>query len=121
MFRCDKKTHSRPPTGRRPGLIVFAVASCLILTVTTAPATAAPRKHRKAKPTAKRGKRRAAGAGKRPILDDGAVEAIHGASDGVPRRINNLATAALIVAAARGHKVVTAQDVVDARLDRGRS
>jgi len=63
----------------------------------------------------------AAGAGKRPILDDGAVEAIHGASDGVPRRINNLATAALIVAAARGHKVVTAQDIVDARLDRGRS
>jgi len=62
----------------------------------------------------------AAGAGKRPVFDDGAIEAIHEATGGVPRRINNLATAAFIVAAARGHKLVTAQDVADARLDRGR-
>ena len=63
----------------------------------------------------------AAGAVKRPVFEDGAIEAIHEATGGVPRRINNLATAALIVAAARGHKLVTSQDVADARLDRGRA
>lgn len=61
----------------------------------------------------------AAGAS-RPIFDDGAVAAIHEAADGVPRRINSVSTSALIVAAARGKKLVSAQDVQDARLDRGR-
>ena len=35
------------------------------------------------------------------------------------RLAHDVALAALIIAAARGHKVVTAQDVTDARLDRG--
>lgn len=57
---------------------------------------------------------------KRPIFSDGAVEAIHDAAGGVPRRINNFATSSLIVAASRGRKLVEAQDVQDARMDRGR-
>jgi general secretion pathway protein A len=62
----------------------------------------------------------AAGGDKTPIFDDGAIEAIFDASGGVPRRINNFATGAMIVAAARGRRVVTAQDVNDARFDRGK-
>lgn len=62
----------------------------------------------------------AAGAGKRPIFADGAVDALHDASSGVPRRINNMATSAMIVAAARKRRTVSAQDVQDARVDRGR-
>lgn len=62
----------------------------------------------------------AAGAGKRPVFEDGAIDAVFDASAGVPRRINNTATAALIVAAARKRRVVSAQDVHDAKLDRGR-
>jgi len=58
---------------------------------------------------------------KQPIIDDSAIDAIFEASSGVPRRINNIATSSLIVAAARKRRVVCAQDVQDAVLDRGRS
>lgn len=63
---------------------------------------------------------RAAGSADRPVFEDSALAAIHDASNGVPRRINNVATAALTVAAARNRRLVTAQDVQDARIDRGR-
>ena len=56
----------------------------------------------------------------RPVFEDGAVELLYDATGGVPRRINNLATSALIVAAARNRRLVSAQDVKDAQLDRGR-
>jgi MSHA biogenesis protein MshM len=56
-----------------------------------------------------------------PLFDDGAEEAIHDASSGVPRRINQYATGAMIVAAARQRRIVSAQDVQDARIDRGRA
>jgi general secretion pathway protein A len=62
----------------------------------------------------------AAGGGDRPVFDEPALEAVFDAAAGVPRRINNIATAALIVAAARGRRLVGAQDVTDAKLDRGR-
>jgi type II secretory pathway predicted ATPase ExeA len=62
----------------------------------------------------------AAGAAHQPIFDDGAIDALFDGAAGVPRRINNIATGALIVAAARGNRTVCAQDVHDARLDRGR-
>lgn len=64
---------------------------------------------------------KAAGAIDRPVFEDGAIDALFDASDGVPRRINTCATAAMIVAAARGRRIVTAQDVHDAHLDRGRN
>jgi type II secretory pathway predicted ATPase ExeA len=64
---------------------------------------------------------RAAGAARQPVFDEGAVEALYEAAGGVPRRLNTLATSALIVAAARKRKLVCAQDVHDARLDRGRA
>jgi len=67
-----------------------------------------------------RGRLTAAGVGDRPVFEDGAIDGVHDTSGGVPRRINNLATAALIVAAARGRRLVSAQDVQDARIDRGR-
>lgn len=57
----------------------------------------------------------------RSFFEQGAVEAIYDASGGVPRRINNIATSALIVAATKKHQIVDAQDVADARLDRGRA
>lgn len=63
---------------------------------------------------------RGAGSKDTPVFDDGAITAIAESAGGVPRRINALATSALIVAAARKRKLVTAQDVQDARLDRGR-
>lgn len=62
----------------------------------------------------------AAGVGDRPVLEDGAIDALQDGSGGVPRRINTLATASLIVAASRNRRLVSAQDVHDARLDRGR-
>jgi type II secretory pathway predicted ATPase ExeA len=63
----------------------------------------------------------AAGANKKqPVIDDSAIDAIFEASGGVPRRINGIATSALIVAAARKRRIVSAQDVQDALLDRGR-
>jgi general secretion pathway protein A len=61
------------------------------------------------------------GARDRPVFEDAAIDAIFDAAGGVPRRINNIATAALIVAAARHRRLVSAQDVADARLDRGRA
>ncbi len=62
---------------------------------------------------------KAAGAD-RPVFEDGAVDLLFDAAGGVPRAINNLATAALIVAAARNRRLVGAQDVKDAQMDRGR-
>jgi type II secretory pathway predicted ATPase ExeA len=63
----------------------------------------------------------AAGANKKqPVIEDSAIDAIFEASGGVPRRINGIATSALIVAAARKRRIVSAQDVQDALLDRGR-
>jgi type II secretory pathway predicted ATPase ExeA len=55
------------------------------------------------------------------VFEDGAVDAVAEATGGIPGRVNTLATGALIVAAARKRKLVSAQDVHDARLDRGRS
>jgi type II secretory pathway predicted ATPase ExeA len=63
----------------------------------------------------------AAGYNKKPLFDDGAIEAIFDFSGGLPRRINNLATGAMVVAAARKHRMVSAQDVNDAKVDRGRN
>jgi general secretion pathway protein A len=56
-----------------------------------------------------------------PLFEDGAVEILQEASGGVPRRINQLATSAMIVAASRKRRIVSAQDVQDARIDRGRA
>ncbi len=64
---------------------------------------------------------KAAGIGDRPVFEPDALDAVFDASGGVPRRINTIASAALIVAASRGRRLVTGQDVHDARLDRGRS
>jgi len=63
----------------------------------------------------------AAGASKQPVFEDSSVDEIFDLSGGVPRRINNVATSALIVAASRKRQLVSEQDVHDARLDRGRS
>lgn len=65
-------------------------------------------------------KRLQAAGANRPVFDDGAIDAIFQAAEGVPRKINNLATAALIVAASRKQRLVSTQDVHDACLDRGR-
>lgn len=62
---------------------------------------------------------KAAGAN-RPVFEDGAVEVLFDATGGVPRRINNLATSTLVVAAARNRRLVSDQDVKDAQMDRGR-
>lgn len=63
----------------------------------------------------------ACGARNQPLFDDDSVAALFDASAGVPRRLNRIASAALIVAASRKKNLVTAQDVADARLDRGRA
>ncbi|MBK7975721.1 MAG: AAA family ATPase [Deltaproteobacteria bacterium] len=63
---------------------------------------------------------KAAGA-KKPVFDPGALGPLFEATGGVPRRINGLATGALVVAAARNRRLVTDQDIHDARLDRGRA
>lgn len=63
----------------------------------------------------------AAGARGVPVFDDDAVGAIYDASSGVPRRLNRIASSAMIVAASRRKNIVSAQDVHDARVDRGRS
>jgi len=55
------------------------------------------------------------------VFDDEAVHALAEATGGILGRINSLATSALIVTAARKRKLVSAQDVHDARIDRGRS
>lgn len=64
-------------------------------------------------------RRLAAAEASRPVFDDGAIAAIHDSAAGVPRRINRIAMSALIVAASRSKKLVDAQDVHDATLDRG--
>lgn len=63
----------------------------------------------------------AAGARNQPIFDDDAIDAIFDVSSGVPRRINRIATSAMIVAAARKKQLINGQDVHDARVDRGRA
>jgi type II secretory pathway predicted ATPase ExeA len=63
----------------------------------------------------------AAGARGQPIFDDDAVAAVFDAGAGVPRRLNRIASAAMIVAASRKKTIVAAQDVHDARIDRGRA
>ncbi len=63
----------------------------------------------------------AAGAAQQPVFEDTAIDEVFEVSAGVPRRINNVATSALIVAASRQRRIVSAQDVQDARLARGRS
>lgn len=63
----------------------------------------------------------ACGARGQPLFDDDAVAGLFDASMGVPRRLNRIASAAMIVAAARKKNLVAAQDVADARLDRGRA
>lgn len=63
----------------------------------------------------------ACGARAQPLFDDDAVTALFDGSAGVPRRLNRIASAAMIVAASRKKQLVSAQDVLDARLDRGRS
>jgi type II secretory pathway predicted ATPase ExeA len=62
----------------------------------------------------------AAGAKGQPVFEPEAVDALFDSTDGVPRRVNTTATAAMIVAASRGRRLVSSQDVQDARLDRGR-
>lgn len=62
----------------------------------------------------------ACGARSLPLFDDDAISSLFDAAGGVPRRINRIATASLIVAASRKKHLVSAQDVQDARLDRGR-
>lgn len=47
-----------------------------------------------------------AGAAERPSFDDAACAALFAASDGIPRRINQLATRALLLAALENHDVV---------------
>lgn len=63
----------------------------------------------------------ACGARAQPLFDDEAVTALFDGSAGVPRRLNRIASAAMIVAASRKKQLIGAQDVLDARLDRGRS
>lgn len=63
----------------------------------------------------------AAGARGQPIFDDDALAAVFDAGAGVPRRLNRIASAAMIVAASRKKALVAAQDVHDARVDRGRA
>lgn len=63
---------------------------------------------------------KAAGIGSKPFIEDGALEAVFDVSGGVRRSINGVATGAMIVAAARKQRVVSAQDVHDSHVDRGR-
>lgn len=63
----------------------------------------------------------AAGARGQPLFDDDAIAAVFDAGAGVPRRLNRIASAAMIVAASRKKAIVAAQDVHDARIDRGRA
>ena len=51
------------------------------------------------------------------VFEDAAVDAVAEATGGIPGRVNTLATGALIVAAARKRKLVSAQDVHAARLE----
>lgn len=60
------------------------------------------------------------GGNNKPLFDDGAVDAVFDVSGGIPRRINSFATGAMIVAASRKQRIVTAQDVRDSHVDRGR-
>jgi type II secretory pathway predicted ATPase ExeA len=64
--------------------------------------------------------RLAAAGADRPLFDDAALQLLYDAADGVPRRINTLATTSLVVAAARGRQNIGAQDIQDAALDRRR-
>jgi MSHA biogenesis protein MshM len=63
----------------------------------------------------------AVGARGQPLFDDGAIAALFDVAAGVPRRLNRVASSAMIVAASRKKNIISAQDVADARLDRGRA
>lgn len=63
----------------------------------------------------------AAGARGQPVFDDGALAAIFEVGAGVPRRLNRIASSAMIVAASRKKTLIGEQDVHDARVDRGRA
>ena len=63
----------------------------------------------------------ASGARGQPVFDDDAVAALFDVGAGVPRRLNRAASSAMIVAASRKKNTVAAQDVHDARVDRGRA
>jgi len=63
----------------------------------------------------------AAGARGQPIFAAAAIAAMFDVGVGVPRRLNRIASAAMIVAASRKKTIVTAQDLHDARVDRGRA
>ena len=63
----------------------------------------------------------ASGGRGQPIFDDDAVAALFETAAGVPRRLNRVASSAMIVAASRKKNIVSAQDVHDARVDRGRA
>jgi general secretion pathway protein A len=63
----------------------------------------------------------ACGSRSQPLFEAAALDALFDASAGVPRRLNRIASAAMIVAASRRKQLIDAQDVLDARLDRGRS
>ena len=62
---------------------------------------------------------RVAGANGTPIFEREAIDTLAARSGGVPRVINNLATQALFVAAARGDRTVGAELVNDVADDRG--
>jgi type II secretory pathway predicted ATPase ExeA len=63
----------------------------------------------------------ASGARGQPVFDDDAIAALFDVGAGVPRRLNRAASSAMIVAASRKKNTVAAQDVHDARVDRGRA
>lgn len=63
----------------------------------------------------------ACGARGQVVFDDDAIASLFDSSGGVPRRLNRIASAAMIVAASRKKNIVVAQDVHDARVDRGRA
>jgi len=63
----------------------------------------------------------ASGARGQPTFEDDAISALFELSTGVPRRLNRIASSAMIVAASRRKNIVAAQDVHDARVDRGRA
>jgi type II secretory pathway predicted ATPase ExeA len=63
----------------------------------------------------------ACGARGQIVFEEDALATLFDASSGVPRRLNRIASAAMIVAASRKKNLVVAQDVHDARVDRGRA
>jgi len=62
----------------------------------------------------------ASGANKNPVFEEGAFSALYETSSGLPRRINSIGAGAMLVAASKGRRLVSAQDIYDAQFDRGR-